>query len=50
VLFTRDGGLSWSALEEEVSLLQSATIAGDRYWVAGDGFLARGTLSELPTD
>lgn len=50
VIWTRDGGDTWHALEEEVEILQSAAISGDTFWVAGDGFLARGLLSELTVD
>jgi hypothetical protein len=42
VLVTDDGGVSWSLVDEWVPLLQSAFAGDGHYWVAGDGFLARG--------
>lgn len=46
VLITRDGGATWTAptLDAQVPLLQSAAIVGDTFWIAGDAFLARGSL------
>ena len=46
VLITRDGGQTWTSVvaAKEVPLLQSADIVGGTYWIAGDAFLARGTL------
>jgi hypothetical protein len=44
VLLTDDGGQSWTELDEAVPLLQSADIVGDTYWIAGDAYLARGTM------
>lgn len=44
VLLTDDGGRTWAGLDEAVPLLQSAAIVGDTYWIAGDAYLARGSL------
>lgn len=47
VIWTVDGGQNWRVLEEQTEILQSVHIAGERFWVAGDAFLARGELARL---
>lgn len=44
VLITVDGGASWSPLDVKVPPLQSVAIRDGFVWVAGDHFLARGSL------
>ena len=40
-LFTTDSGRSW-AIEDRLPMLESADVAGDTYWLAGDAYLSRG--------
>ncbi|MCB9759162.1 MAG: hypothetical protein H6739_04940 [Alphaproteobacteria bacterium] len=43
ILQTSDGGQTWEELAADVPLLWRAAIAGESYWVAGDGYLGMGT-------
>ena len=43
-LVTSDGGASWSPLELDTPLLESAAVAGGTFWLAGDAYLARGAF------
>ncbi|MCK6507036.1 hypothetical protein L6R53_27290 [Myxococcota bacterium] len=47
VIVTFDGGRSWTEVDEEVPILQSAAARGDRFWVAGDAFLASGSFEAV---
>lgn len=42
VLVTRNAGVTWSELDAEVPILQSAAVAGDSWWAGGDGWVGRG--------
>jgi hypothetical protein len=44
ILLTEDGGVSWMVLETEVPPLYTAAIVDTSWWVAGDGFLMRGSF------
>lgn len=43
-LITRDGGATWTALDADVPLLESAAVAGERFWIAGDAYLSMGAF------
>ncbi|MCB9759163.1 MAG: hypothetical protein H6739_04945 [Alphaproteobacteria bacterium] len=44
ILYTSDAGQTWEALEDAPTALWRVSIAGDSFWVAGDGYLGMGTL------
>jgi hypothetical protein len=43
-LVTTDGGATWSALDADVPLLESAAVSGGRFYIAGDAYLASGAM------
>lgn len=44
VLLTEDGGQTWTELEADLPLLQTVTVKGDRWYIAGDAYFARGSF------
>lgn len=44
VLLSEDGGQSWTELPVSLPLLQSAAADDERFWVAGDAFVARASF------